>query len=159
MKIFGTPQLKDESGFTLLELLVVILIIGILSAIAVPSFLTQRQKAQDACAKEMARGMQTAMEIYYIDEIHYSGADPIELNARDKSIPTGTGLCNSTGTVVTGNQVSGTDCAGNSPGANNFCVMAPSATNTFQIYRSSTGAISRTCTVPSKGGCLSDGTW
>src|SRR5438445_4024383 len=43
-------------------LLVVILIIGILAAIAIPSFLNQKSKANDASAKELARTAQTTME-------------------------------------------------------------------------------------------------
>ena len=71
---------KDEGGFTLIELLVVILIIGILAAIAIPAFLNQKSKANDAAAKTQVNTMQTAMETYSTDHNGtYVGANLTEL--------------------------------------------------------------------------------
>ena len=65
---------EDEKGFTLIELLVVILIIGILAAIAIPTFLNQKSKANDASAESLARNAATAMETYATDNNgSYSG--------------------------------------------------------------------------------------
>ena len=55
-------RVQEERGFTLIELLVVILIIGILAAIAIPSFLNQRSKGNDAEAKSTAVTAAEAME-------------------------------------------------------------------------------------------------
>ena len=58
---------QSESGFTLVELLVVMLILGLLAAIAIPAFFNQRTKAQDAEAKSTAKTAQTALETYATD--------------------------------------------------------------------------------------------
>ncbi len=66
---------QDESGFTLVELLVVMLILGLLAAIAIPAFFNQRDKARDAEAKSAVRTAQTAMETYATDnDGQYTGA-------------------------------------------------------------------------------------
>ena len=61
------PQPRRDDGVTLVELLVVILIVGILAAIAIPSFLDQQSKAYDATAKEVARAASQAAETYETD--------------------------------------------------------------------------------------------
>ena len=59
--------MQDESGFSLIELVVVILIVGLLAAIAIPTFLSQASKANDAAAKAQARTAQTAAEALAIE--------------------------------------------------------------------------------------------
>ena len=58
---------KDESGFTLIELMVVVLIIAILVAIAVPTFLNQRQNAQNRSAQSDLRNALSSVKAYYAE--------------------------------------------------------------------------------------------
>ena len=57
----------DEDGFTLVELLVVVLIIGLLAALGISSFLSQRSKAQDAEAKQVIRTASHALLVFHMD--------------------------------------------------------------------------------------------
>src|SRR5437667_860944 len=58
---------RDERGFTLIELMVVVLIIAILIAIAIPTFLGARQRAQDRQAQSNLRNAFAAEKVVYTD--------------------------------------------------------------------------------------------
>jgi type IV pilus assembly protein PilA len=141
---------RDERGFTLIELLVVILIIGILAAIAIPSFLNQKSKATDAAAKELAHTAQVAIETLGTDNNgSYASANglPSALAAYESTIQTSVGNGNAyLFTVVSS--------------ANTYTVTTVATSgDKFSINRTSTGALTRTCTQPSTGGCNSSGSW
>lgn len=63
---------KEPKGFTLIELMIVIAIIGILAAIAIPQFVTYRQKGYNSQAKTELKSFYTACQAYFSD---HSDAD------------------------------------------------------------------------------------
>ena len=141
---------SNEDGFTLIEILVVILIIGVLAAIAIPSFLNQTNKATDASAKELAHAAQVAAETYATDHNgSYSGLAVSTLSQYDATIQT---------TSTTGNAFV---AAVPTATATSYQITTSSANGneTFTISRSN-GAITRTCTPATgvHGGC-SNGHW
>jgi type IV pilus assembly protein PilA len=70
-------RMQDDKGFTLIELMVVVLIIAILIAIAIPTFLGLRQRAQNRAAQSNLRNAMTAAKAFYTDGETYVGFTPV----------------------------------------------------------------------------------
>jgi type IV pilus assembly protein PilA len=141
--------LRGEQGFTLIELLVVILIIGILAAIAIPAFLEQRSKGQDAAAKSDVRNMVSQMEACFTEDDKYVGCTAM-LDINNTNLPVGTGP----GKVrIVSESLSGYTLEAVSE------AKTGSTNHVFRLVHTLGAADLKECDVDGKGGCTPAGLW
>jgi type IV pilus assembly protein PilA len=83
--VTDTTLVRDERGFTLIELMIVVMIIGVLVAIALPTFLGTRTRAYDAASHSDIRNAFAAEKAYYSDTVTYT-TDPTTMTAIEAAI-------------------------------------------------------------------------
>ncbi len=128
------PALQREDGFTMIELLLVVLILGILAGITWPAYVGQRAKGQDAGAKSDARSMLSQVEACETTTGDYFACESGDTALDDGGFPTS----------VTASAVAG-----------GYDITATSHSGNVFYIRRRNGVVTRSCddSGSAKGGC------
>ncbi len=134
----GRFHWRDERGISMIELLVVILIAAVLTALAAGTFVAQKRRAEDRRAMEAVRTVRLAMEVHHHDHDSYA-ATRADLEGLEPTIRSIAGL-----------QILAT--------AGAYTITVPSTSGRdgggpFTVERRMDGALRRSCANPGHGGC------
>jgi prepilin-type N-terminal cleavage/methylation domain-containing protein len=132
---------RSENGFTVIELLIVVLIIGVLATIALPAFLGQTGKANDAGAKSILGNAQIAVETAFHETNTYA-TTVAALQGDEPALATGAGSTMQYASSATGYEIR---------------VRSASGTE-FTLVQEGL-IIDRSCNRPGHGGCPASGRW
>jgi prepilin-type N-terminal cleavage/methylation domain-containing protein len=133
--------LREQAGFALVELLIVVALVGTLTAIAAPTLMTQQRFGEDADAMSAAKNAAAAMEARFLSWQTYAGATPSELAEFQPSL-------------------ADVDLRTRNLADDGYSVVVISTSGTrFTLRRRPNGTVVRTCDQRGVGACPGKGRW